>query len=480
LTLVHVFEVDPALRNKKITFAEFKTYFSNYYAATSGTTFSGNVTITGDLSVFGTSSFNNITSSGVSTFSGIVVQNNATVSGTISGLTLTGTNVQSVNVNANKTTVNEATGTTANFTSGNYQSLSGNTITGGVVNTVSGIFTSLSGTTISGTTAVITTGLFASGTQGAPSVSVGTSTNGLYSSATNEVSVTTSGVKRVTVGPTGKLTVKGLATAAFVVEGTARDSTLAVSESGRCLLGTTTARTDLIGGTRGGVFQIEAAASNGQIAIDDSSLCLTAGHNGGPGGGAGGPVVFFTRTYSNSLGGRGLVASGAHLGSTYFQGTDGSGVLPAAYIRGETDLRPDYAATALVSGETYRIATTGNTDFTAIGALDNAVGTVFTATSAGTGTGTAILDAGNMPGRLIFSTTADGSVFPTERLRIKSTGAIRYVTSFTVATLPSGQVGDIARVNDAVSPTVGATVTGGGSTHALCWYNSTNWTVIGV
>lgn len=32
LTLVAVFEVDPLLRNKKITFTEFKNYLNGYYA----------------------------------------------------------------------------------------------------------------------------------------------------------------------------------------------------------------------------------------------------------------------------------------------------------------------------------------------------------------------------------------------------------------------------------------------------------------
>jgi hypothetical protein len=27
---------------------------------------------------------------------------------------------------------------------------------------------------------------------------------------------------------------------------------------------------------------------------------------------------------------------------------------------------------------------------------------------------------------------------------------------------------------------VGSTVTGGGAANALCWYNGTNWTVLGV
>ena len=46
-------------------------------------------------------------------------------------------------------------------------------------------------------------------------------------------------------------------------------------------------------------------------------------------------------------------------------------------------------AVDIVSGTDYKIHTVGTTDFTAIGAANNNVGTVFTATGAGTGTGTA-------------------------------------------------------------------------------------------
>jgi hypothetical protein len=67
-----------------------------------------------------------------------------------------------------------------------------------------------------------------------------------------------------------------------------------------------------------------------------------------------------------------------------------------------------------------------------------------------------------------------------ERLRIKSAGEIRCVTALTVGTLPAGEVGDIARVTDATAPAVGSTVSGGGAANALCWYNGSNWTVIGV
>jgi hypothetical protein len=53
LTLVRVFEVDPALRNKKITFAEFKEYLNLYYPNTSPGGFTGNITINGNVTLDG-------------------------------------------------------------------------------------------------------------------------------------------------------------------------------------------------------------------------------------------------------------------------------------------------------------------------------------------------------------------------------------------------------------------------------------------
>jgi hypothetical protein len=49
----------------------------------------------------------------------------------------------------------------------------------------------------------------------------------------------------------------------------------------------------------------------------------------------------------------------------------------------------DLTAGSFVVGNTYRIVTTGDTDFTLIGAVDSAIGTIFTATGVGIGTGTA-------------------------------------------------------------------------------------------
>jgi hypothetical protein len=67
------------------------------------------------------------------------------------------------------------------------------------------------------------------------------------------------------------------------------------------------------------------------------------------------------------------------------------------------------------------------------------------------------------------------------RLVFDTVGSMQIATALTVATLPGTPVvGMIARVTNADSPSVGATVVGGGAAAALVWYNGANWTVIGV
>jgi hypothetical protein len=81
-------------------------------------------------------------------------------------------------------------------------------------------------------------------------------------------------------------------------------------------------------------------------------------------------------------------------------------------------------AGAFATGEIYRIVTVGNTTFTDIGATENAIGVVFVATAAGSGTGTAA-------GREASATFA----YP---LRVLYPGWIRFV--FTTGTLPDDAV----------------------------------------
>lgn len=53
-------------------------------------------------------------------------------------------------------------------------------------------------------------------------------------------------------------------------------------------------------------------------------------------------------------------------------------------------------------------------------------------------------------------------------------------TSVIVASLPTGSLGRLATVSDGTAGLAwGATVTGGGSTKYLVWYNGSVWTVIG-
>jgi hypothetical protein len=95
--------------------------------------------------------------------------------------------------------------------------------------------------------------------------------------------------------------------------------------------------------------------------------------------GAAGPTLFFGKARGNALGSNTIVADGDALGDIIFSGADGS------------DL--------------------------------NTVGAQITARVDGTP------GANDMPGRLVFSTTADGASSPTERMRIESGGNIRVAAS---------------------------------------------------
>ena len=98
----------------------------------------------------------------------------------------------------------------------------------------------------------------------------------------------------------------------------------------------------------------------------DASLQVTRNsNNSAP------PIVSFGKTRSESLGGVTVVASGDQLGAVNFEGADGSALVLGAQIKAEVDGDPG---------------------------------------------------ANDMPGRLVFSTTADGASSPTERMQIDRRG----------------------------------------------------------
>lgn len=100
--------------------------------------------------------------------------------------------------------------------------------------------------------------------------------------------------------------------------------------------------------------------------------------------------LILNKSIGGAVGTRGaLTAANTDIGSIAFNGDDGTNFIPAAAILVETDGTP------------------GTND---------------------------------MPGRLVFSTTADGAATPTERMRIKSTGQVRFVPQTEPATAQAGDV----------------------------------------
>ncbi len=134
-----------------------------------------------------------------------------------------------------------------------------------------------------------------------------------------------------------------------------------IDSSGRLLVGSSSARANFFNSTDTALVQVEGANNNAQ---------RYAGHIYGVAG-AGGPWHIFAKHRSNSIGGTTVVIADDQVGALSFQGSDGTEFVEAARIE------------ALVDG------TPGSND---------------------------------MPGRLVFSTTADGASSPTERMRIGQLG----------------------------------------------------------
>lgn len=124
-----------------------------------------------------------------------------------------------------------------------------------------------------------------------------------------------------------------------------------------------------------------------------------------------------------------VVVADDGLGTIKFGGADGTNYIEAVQIRAYVDGTPGQTAGTFTNGLSYKILTVGTTDFTLIGAASNTVGVTFTATGAGTGTGTAILTTGDMPGRVVISTTPDGSATPAEHMRVSADGSTRLTAS---------------------------------------------------
>jgi hypothetical protein len=172
-----------------------------------------------------------------------------------------------------------------------------------------------------------------------------------------------------------------------------------IDSSGRLLVGTSTARSNFESINSAGL-QVESAGG----ALGKNISC-TSNFNGT----FGQANVIFAKTRGTTLGSATAVQSGDYLGTVSFLGSDGTNFINAAEIKAAVDGTP------------------GTND---------------------------------MPGRLVFSTTADGAASPTERMRITSTGAV------TVGGTSTDPVGASASQVLACGP--------GASQGAINYYNSSN------
>jgi hypothetical protein len=157
----------------------------------------------------------------------------------------------------------------------------------------------------------------------------------------------------------------------FVVgDVTASSDRFTIDSSGRLLVGTSSARANFFGGSAlSAIKQVEAA---GALFSNQGRFVAQIF---GSSGASNDPQYIFARHKSDSVGGNSVVASGDRIGSTVFLGSDGTNFIPGAEIRAEVDGTPG---------------------------------------------------ANDMPGRLVFSTTADGASTPTEQLRISNGGTVLY------------------------------------------------------
>ena len=142
-----------------------------------------------------------------------------------------------------------------------------------------------------------------------------------------------------------------------------------IDSSGRLLVGTSSARSNFFNtSTVAPALQIEG--------ITDSTAALSLVHSSSST--IGGPLLILGKQKSGGVGGNTIVTDGNQLGVISFQGCDGSELVAGASIEAWTD------------------STTG---------------------------------ANDMPGRLVFFTTADGAASPTERMRITSAGRFNNVST---------------------------------------------------
>jgi len=177
-----------------------------------------------------------------------------------------------------------------------------------------------------------------------------------------------------------------------------------IDSSGRLLVGTSTARSNVD-------YQFGLAAPKQQLELADGGLGFSIIQNYDSGTAATPAYLTLARAGSTAIGNTTIVANNNWLGEIDFSGSDGTDFTRAASIRAEVDGTPG---------------------------------------------------ANDMPGRLVFSTTAAGASSPTERMRIRSTGQVYTFASGNNA-FAVGCAGPTSGINAAIYLFSGATAIDNGT-----------------
>jgi hypothetical protein len=148
---------------------------------------------------------------------------------------------------------------------------------------------------------------------------------------------------------------------------------ITVDASGRLLVGTSSARSNFFNTASSAPQQLQVEGTTGNT-CSLSSICSVADTSGGR--------LLLAHQRSGAVGGNTILNSGDQAGYITFQGNDGGEFVECASIEAQVDGTPG---------------------------------------------------ANDMPGRLVFSTTADGGSSPSERLRITSAGLVGIGTSVPVS-----------------------------------------------
>jgi hypothetical protein len=173
----------------------------------------------------------------------------------------------------------------------------------------------------------------------------------------------------------------------FYIEGSKKAT---IDRAGRLLVGTSSARSNVD-------FQFGSDTPKQQLEVANAGLGALIVQNydsatlGAP------AYLTLARAGSSAIGSTTIVADGNYLGEIDFSGSDGTDFTVAAFIRGEVDGTPG---------------------------------------------------ANDMPGRLVFSTTADGASSPTERMRITKDGYITLDGSTSAVGMRIGSAGQLLLIAD--------------------------------